>query len=122
MVEDHGVDEDLCDKCGLCCCMKVIVNPQAYLIDESRSCRFLGEDRKCTIYESRHVHAPWCMSAKEAYDKGMQPVSCPYTVKFGINGYFGPRKCMNRAEKEAAKSIKSYFEFMIERSKNGRNH
>jgi len=72
--------ESLCLQCGLCCHEKVKLSSGDVIINPTKKCKFLGEDKLCTIYESRFQLNPGCLNFKQMIAKDyILPDSCPYT-------------------------------------------
>ena len=83
-----GASEDLCQRCGRCCRVKLAIDGE--VVATPFLCPHLDRDtRLCTIYERRFELNPFCASAADAVESGIFPADCPYVA--GSPGYRAPR-------------------------------
>ena len=82
-----GGDEDLCRRCGRCCCRKFILGDKVYFTPFY--CKFLDpETRLCTVYDRRRQANPECVPRERGRERGVFPADCPYVA--GAEDYSPP--------------------------------
>ncbi|HOX06764.1 MAG TPA: hypothetical protein PK280_10195 [Planctomycetota bacterium] len=79
--------EDLCRRCGRCCCRKFVIRDIVY--HTPFFCPHLNpETRLCRVYEHRFEVNPQCLSVNLGLARGVFPADCPYTA--GSEDYRAP--------------------------------
>lgn len=82
--------EALCRRCGASCHTPILLGGKTVILPEIH-CRFLARDTDgkalCTVYENRFERAPWCKTAREAFETDGLAHDCPYARS--IPGYRG---------------------------------
>jgi hypothetical protein len=74
-----GHHEDLCRRCGRCCCRKFIIRDRVYF--SPFYCRHLDRaSRRCTVYAERFRVNPHCLSVDRGLSRGVFPADCPYAA------------------------------------------
>jgi len=66
-----------CKQQGLCCCLTVKESGIIYVLP-SHPCKYLGPDKLCTIYETRHEVFPLCATIEKVSKCGGVPPKCNY--------------------------------------------
>jgi hypothetical protein len=80
-------DDDLCRRCGRCCCRKFILGGRVYFTPFF--CPHLNiETRLCRVYAHRHRVNPECIPVAKGLERGVFPADCPYVA--GIGDYQPP--------------------------------
>ncbi len=80
-------DENLCRRCGRCCCRKFLLGE--YVYHTPFHCQYLDlETRLCTVYERRFEVNPYCLPVERAMERGIFPADCPYVA--GREDYRAP--------------------------------
>jgi len=94
---DFQEKEDLCRRCGRCCCHKLLLEDEVVYLPYP--CAYLDEETHlCTIYEDRHRINPDCLTLEEGIKIGVFPADCPYVKD--IAGYKPPREQCTQEELE----------------------
>lgn len=72
----------LCDGCGKCCLVK-LEDDNASVAYTNVACRFLGDDCRCTVYETRQVAKPECtvLTRENMADFHWLPSTCSYRLR-----------------------------------------
>lgn len=76
-LQNLNLDENLCNKCGLCCCEKFF-NENNEIEYAQHSCEHLNSDGTCSIYEHRFTIHPSCLNIKQALISMILPAECAY--------------------------------------------
>lgn len=91
------VGADLCQRCGRCCSIKIVVGGEVLLTPYT--CPLLdARTGLCMEFDRRFELNPWCVSAAAGVAAGLWPSDCPYAR--AVPGYRGPRQAT--AEEVAA--------------------
>ena len=94
-MDDKVHDENLCRRCGRCCCAKLIIEDE--VIYTPFPCPHLDEEtRLCNVYENRFEINPECLSVEDGIKIGVFPADCPYVKD--LPGYKPPREWMTEEE------------------------
>ncbi|MHC4917355.1 MAG: CxxCxxCC domain-containing protein [Planctomycetota bacterium] len=79
--------DELCEKCGRCCCRKFILAGRVYFTPFY--CPHLNlETRLCRVYAHRREVNPECIPVRVGLHRGVFPADCPYVA--GIEDYRAP--------------------------------
>jgi hypothetical protein len=71
--------EDLCRRCGRCCCRKFVLREIVY--HTPFFCPHLDPaTRLCTVYERRFQVNPHCLPVARGLEVGVFPADCPYVA------------------------------------------
>ncbi len=72
--------ENICEGCGRCCHDKVRVGRRSYILDLDHKCRYLNDEDRCSIYNSRFAINRECkkMTLFRAMFASWIPSSCAY--------------------------------------------
>jgi uncharacterized protein len=74
-----ALDEDLCRRCGRCCCRKFVLRGQVY--HTPFFCPHLDlATRLCTVYARRFEANPDCLPVERGLERGVFPADCPYVI------------------------------------------
>jgi uncharacterized protein len=88
-------DPNLCERCGRCCCQKMIIDDEIVYLPIF--CRYFDkETRLCTIYDQRYEANPRCLTVEEGIEIGVFPAGCPYVRD--RKGYRPPREVSTEDE------------------------
>jgi len=91
--------EDLCRRCGRCCCVKIQIDGE-FLLTPYLCPHLDPRTRLCTIYARRYELNPLCSGPLAGIQDGFWPDACAYAD--AIPGYRGPRMATpEEAEKYA---------------------
>ncbi len=90
---DQPNKEELCKRCGKCCCDKILINNTIYNF-LNNPCKYLVkyENGKCScsVYEKRHeLTDQQCLTIEDAIKMQILPADCGYRELFP-EGYQAP--------------------------------
>ncbi|MCP5514422.1 MAG: hypothetical protein H7A26_03035 [Spirochaetales bacterium] len=81
--------ENLCNKCGICCLKKKVIDGNC-IIDKNSPCQYLDiESNRCLVYEKRFILCRECrkMTIFHALFSSYLPDDCGYVVFFRKGGF-----------------------------------
>ncbi len=81
------LDEDLCERCGRCCCRKFVLGERVYYTPFF--CAQLDtKTRLCRVYNYRRKVNPECIPVEVGLKRRVFPLDCPYVA--GLEDYRPP--------------------------------
>jgi hypothetical protein len=71
--------DELCEKCGRCCCRKFVLGTRVYYTPFF--CPHLDQaTRLCRVYRHRRQVNPECLPVRAGVGRGVFPADCPYVA------------------------------------------
>jgi hypothetical protein len=71
--------EELCERCGRCCCRKFILGGRVYFTPFFCD-HFDPKTRLCKVYAHRRKVNPECIPVDVGLGRGVFPIDCPYVA------------------------------------------